>query len=58
MAASIALAKMAEFKHSMQGISAGLPRKKFQELKTHWTVAGHPKQERLDEFRAIPSLWK
>ena len=55
--ASIALGRMRDFKVSIQGISADLPRKNWEPLRSHWTVQPwHEVHKRLEEFKAIQSL--
>ena len=48
--------KTNRFKHDFVAqVSAPLRVPVFEPLKTHWAVSGHPKQERLEEYRAIAS---
>ena len=41
---------------AMFEIAKDLPRREFEPLKS-WPVARHPEQERLNQFREIPS-WR
>ena len=57
LTASIAVAKMQEYKKSMSGISEGLPVREFVPLKSHWTVAGHPQWEGIKDYMSYPSQY-
>ena len=54
MTASIAVAKMQEFKHSMSGISVGMEVRKIEPLRS-WPAKPHIRQGELDAYRSMPS---